>query len=146
MRKLFFYIVIVFVATSVAAQQKSFRFDFGPGKTMKGYTQVTADKKYNEETGYGFDKYSTDLQSADAKKGSPLLSDYISSSKPFYFSVKLPEGNYDVKVILGDPAGTTDATMGAECRRVMVEKVRTGKGKYATVNFTVHVKDSLRRD
>ena len=146
MKRQLLYIVMMLTVTGTAAQQKSFRFDFGPGKLMKGYTQVTTETKYNEETGYGFDKFSTDLQSADAKKGSPLLSDYISSSKPLYFSVKLPEGNYDVKVILGDPAGTTDATIRAECRRLMIEKVTTGKGKYATVNFTVHVKDSLIRD
>ncbi len=128
------------------SQPVNWKFDFGSGKQMKGYTRVMPDTRYNEQTGYGFDKYSVELLSKDAGKGSPLLSDFISSPKPFYFSVKLPEGNYDVKVILGDPAGTSDATIRAECRRLMIERITTAKGKYATVNFTVHVKDSLIRD
>lgn len=128
------------------AQQPVFRFDFGPGRVMKGYTPVTASTRYSDETGYGFDKYSLSLEAVDAGTSNPLTSDYITSNKPFYFSVKLPEGNYDVKVIIGDPNGTSSATIRAECRRWMVEKVNTAKGKFATVNFTVHVKDSLIRD
>ncbi len=146
MKRLFLLSGLFIFSISVFAQQQHFRFDFGAGKTMKGYIPVTTSTMYNTETGYGFDKYSVDLVTKDAGKGSPLLSDYISSTKPFYFSVKLPEGNYDVKVIMGDPAGTADATIRTECRRLMVEKVTTKKGKYATVNFTVHVKDSLIRD
>ena len=96
--------------------------------------------------GYGFDKYSTDLQSGDGKTKNAILTDYISSTKPFYFSVKLPDGNYDVKVILGDPLGTAAATIRAECRRLMITHAATGKGKFATLNFTVHVKDSLIRN
>ena len=128
------------------AQQSGYRYDFGNGKPMPGYTKVTTDTKYSDETGYGFDKYSTDLQAADGQTKNALLTDYISSPKPFYFSVKLPEGNYDVKVILGDPLGTASATIRAECRRLMISNFGTGKGKFATLNFTVHVKDSLIRN
>ena len=128
------------------AQTSCYKFDFGNGKLMPGYTKVTTDTKYNDATGYGFDKYADDIVSKSAMKGNTFLSDYITSPTAFYFSVKLPEGNYDVKVILGDYYGTTDATIRAECRRLMVEKVTTVKGKFATVNFTVHVKDSLIRN
>lgn len=44
------------------AQQPVFRFDFGPGRVMKGYTPVTASTRYSNETGYGFDKYSLSLE------------------------------------------------------------------------------------
>ncbi|RYZ28446.1 MAG: rhamnogalacturonan acetylesterase, partial [Chitinophagaceae bacterium] len=63
----------------------------------------------------------------------------------FYFSVKLPEGNYNVKVLLGDKTGTSVTTIKAECRRLMTEKIETAKGKFTTAQFTVHVKDSLIR-
>ncbi len=146
MRQRHFLFGLFFFALQAGAQTVPMRFDFGHGKLMPGYTKVSTDTKYSDETGYGFDKYSTDLQSEDGQTKNALLTDYISSSKPFYFSVKLPEGNYDVKVILGDPLGTSAATIRAECRRLMIENVATGKGKYATVNFTVHVKDSLIRN
>ena len=146
MRELFLYIVVSGFSFGLSAQQTSWKFDFGSGKTMKGYIAVTTSTMYDEAMGYGFDKYSTDLQAADGQTKNALLTDYISSNKPFYFSVKLPEGNYDVKVILGDPLSTAAATIRAECRRLMIGNVATGKGKYATVNFTVHVKDSLIRN
>ena len=128
------------------AQTVPMRFDFGHGKLMPGYTKVTTDTKYSDETGYGFDKYSTDLQAADGQTKNALLTDYITSAKPFYFSVSLPDGNYDVKVIMGDALGTSAATVRAECRRLMIYNAATGKGKFATLNFTVHVKDSLIRN
>lgn len=128
------------------AQTVPMRFDFGHGKLMPGYTKVTTDTKYSDETGYGFDKYSTDLQAADGQTKNALLTDYITSEKPFYFSVRLPDGNYDVKVKIGDALGTSAATVRAECRRLMINNTATGKGKFATLNFTVHVKDSLIRN
>jgi lysophospholipase L1-like esterase len=78
--------------------------------------------------------------------GSPLTGDFITSKKPFYFSVKLADGNYDVKLLLGDIKGTSATTVRAECRRLMLENIRTTKGKIRTESFTVHVKDSLIRN
>jgi lysophospholipase L1-like esterase len=146
MRNRYLLFSVLFIAFQAGAQTVPMRFDFGAGRTMPGYARVTTDTKYSDETGYGFDKYSTDLLAGDGKTKNALLTDFISSTKPFYFSIKLPDGNYDVKVILGDPTGIADATLRAECRRLMVEKVTTSKGKFATVNFTVHVKDSLIRN
>ena len=53
---------IFYIALQASAQTVPMRFDFGNGRLMPGYTKVTTDTKYTEETGYGFDKYSTDLQ------------------------------------------------------------------------------------
>jgi lysophospholipase L1-like esterase len=74
-----------------------------------------------------------------------LEDDFITSIKPFYFSVKLPDGNYNVRLTVGDKFGTSKTTVKAECRRLMVERIETKKGKFATVEFTVHVKDSIIR-
>jgi lysophospholipase L1-like esterase len=146
MRQLILLISFSFMADLLPAQQTSFKFDFGSGKTATGYIKITPDSKYSNETGYGFDKYSSNLESIDRYGSNLLTSDFITSNKPFYFSVKLPEGNYDVKVIMGDKLGTSSATIRAECRRLMIEKTESAKGKTTTVNFTVHVKDSLIRD
>lgn len=126
------------------AQQTSFKFDFGTGRTAKGYTVVTPNTTFSNETGYGFNPGST-VQAIDRGENE-LSGDYITSNKPFYFSVKLPDGNYDVKVILGDSKGASATTVRAECRRLMLENCITKNGVQVTKTFTVHVKDSLIRD
>jgi lysophospholipase L1-like esterase len=132
------------ISTASVAQQTSFKFDFGSGKTAPGYIQIAPGSKFSYQTGYGFDQGSV-VESVD-RGGNALTGDYITSNKPFYFSVKLPDGNYDVKLILGDTKGTSATTVRTECRRLMLENIRTAKGKLVTETFTVHVKDSLIRD
>lgn len=124
--------------------QTSLKFDFGNGREKKGYKVVTPDSKFANEKGYGFTNGS-DVTAVD-RGGKTVNDDYITSSKPFYFSVNLPDGNYDVKIILGDKKGTSATTVRAECRRLFLENVRTAKGKFVTETFTVNVRDSLIRD
>ncbi len=78
--------------------------------------------KYTDETGYGYD-----VLPAPTKK----------STDPFYFSVKVPDGNYKVKVTLGGKKAA-NTTVRAESRRLMVENVDTKKGKTATYEFVVN--------
>lgn len=62
-----------------------------------------------------------------------------SSTRTFFFSVPLKEGNYTVTLELG---GGSDAltTVRAESRRVMLARVATRAGKYRTERFTVNVR------
>src|SRR5258706_1299262 len=126
------------------AQATAFKFDFGAGKTAAGYIQVTPATQFNYQTGYGFDKGSV-VESID-RGGDALTGDFITASKPFYFSVVLPDGNYDVKLLLGDKKGTSAITVRVENRRLMLENIRTTKGKITTALFTVHIRDSLIRN
>jgi hypothetical protein len=137
-------VLLLFFPLVMLAQQTSFKFDFGSGATEKEYTRITPETKFNYQTGYGFDQGSV-VESVD-RGGNALTGDYITSKKPFYFSVKLPDGNYDVKLLLGDTKGTSATTVRTECRRLMLENIRTAKGKIVTQTFTVHVKDSLIAD
>jgi lysophospholipase L1-like esterase len=123
----------------------SWKFDFGMGTAARGYTKVTAETKFNYTTGFGFDQGSV-VRSVKRKGIDVLTRDYITGDKPFYFSVKLPEGNYDVKLFLGDKEGTSATTVRAECRRLFLQNIRTRKGEILEKTFTVHVKDSVIRD
>ncbi len=143
MKKLLSVYSIFFMVNVVAAQ--TWKYDFGSGPAAKGYTKVTPDSKFIYATGFGLDQGS--VVKSVVRKGADLLrSDFISSDKPFYFSVKLPEGNYDVKLILGDKEGTSATTVRAECRRFFLQNIKTKKGELVEKTFTVHVKDSLIRD
>lgn len=142
-RLLFFLIVICFsgcIPHKVAKQSSGFRstvskYSFGE-KTRNGYTQVLASTNYTTEKGFGFDLGTKVNTTAD----------FVSSNKPFYFSVKLPEGNYNVKITLGDKDGTSDAAIRAECRRMMANRIQTAKGEIKTVEFTLHIRDSMIRN
>jgi lysophospholipase L1-like esterase len=142
--KRYLFIVGGIFCMYVSSGQSSFKFDFGPGAVKKGYLQVLADTKFSPEQGYGFE-FSSGLTSQSYKGKDALKDDYITSNHPFYFSVKLPEGNYNVKVILGDKKGSSVTTIKAECRRLMVERIKTKKGEFAAPEFTVHLKDSIIR-
>jgi lysophospholipase L1-like esterase len=125
--------LIVSISITAYSQTNSWRFDFGNGPIDMEARQVKATTFYNEQSGYGFEP------------GSELIDSnrFVTSKLPFFFSVKLPEGNYKVTVTVGDPAGISITSIRAECRRLMVQEVQTKKGKFATVSFMVHVKDSL---
>ncbi|MEP6673611.1 MAG: rhamnogalacturonan acetylesterase [Ferruginibacter sp.] len=129
----------------VFADAQSFKFDFGSGQAAKGFIKITPDTKFNYQTGYGFSNGSV-VESIRRNGRNELKNDFITSSKPFYFSVKLAEGNYDVSVTLGDVAGTSATTVRAECRRLFLQNIQTKKGSIVTKKFTVHVRDSLIRD
>jgi hypothetical protein len=93
-----FQIIALLICVAGDAQQTSFKFDFGSGKIAPGYIQITPASKFSYQTGYGFDQNSV-VESFD-RGGNPLTGDFITGKKPFYFSVKLPEGNYDVKTFI----------------------------------------------
>jgi lysophospholipase L1-like esterase len=132
------------IAILTGRSQTSWKFDFGTERTAKGYTAVTPATKFSYENGYGFDAGS-EVQAID-RGNDDLTGDYITGNKPFYFSVKLPDGNYDVRLVLGDTKGASATTVRAECRRLMLENVVTNNGMQVTKTFTVHVKDSMIRD
>jgi lysophospholipase L1-like esterase len=138
-------IIAALIAACIAhAQQTSFKFDFGSGKAAPGYIQITPDSKFSYKTGYGFEPGSM-IESVD-RGGDALTGDFITSNKPFFFSAKLPDGNYDVKLLLGDSKGTSATTVRTECRRLMLENIRTTKGQIITESFTVNVRDSFIRN
>lgn len=102
------------IANLAQAQEKTdYKFDFGPGKVAKGYTQILPQDAYNKEKGYGFD-FDSKVEGVDYGGKNFLTSDLVKSNKPFYFSVAVPEGNYKITVTLGDPKGVTLSTVKAE--------------------------------
>lgn len=99
------------------------------------YTMDANVPAYNEFDGYGYD-----FGTAPTKDG-----------KPYFFSVRVPDGNYKVTVRLGDKKRKAQTTVRAESRRLMLDDVATAKGKFEDRTFIVHkrqkginLKDSVR--
>lgn len=123
-------------------QESSYFFDFGNGKIKAGYIPVTNRTTYNEGRGYGIEVETP--VSANTKVGRDTLTDgFLTSDQPFYFSVRLPQGNYNIRVYTGDDYGTSDIAIRAENRCMMVNRMQTETGKHAHIDFTVNVRDSL---
>lgn len=90
-------------------------FDFDLTKSQPVYTT---------ESGFGYD-----ILPAPTKQP---------SNEPFYFSVKVDDGNYRIKVELGSKKRVGETTVRAEGRRLMVHNVATKKGKFVTYEFVVN--------
>jgi lysophospholipase L1-like esterase len=120
----------------------SYKFDFGTGPAAKGYTAVSPSMLYNAQAGFGWEPNAA-ITGVKRAGRDELKNDLVESTTPFSFSVNVPEGNYNVKVILGDAEGTSSTVIRAECRRWMAEKVETKKGAFFDVHFTIHVRDTL---
>jgi len=96
---------------SAPTPQAPLRFTFGTAAPTGTAAQVSTDTTFSSTRGYGFEAAPHLVATADA----------VTSSAPFYFSAAVPsEGNYLVTVTF--PAGT-DATVKAELRRLMIERV-----------------------
>ncbi|HEY1717906.1 MAG TPA: rhamnogalacturonan acetylesterase [Verrucomicrobiae bacterium] len=110
--------------------QTDFKFDFGGGKPKSpDWIQIAPTNLYSPGIGFGFEPGATVI----AGKNS------AGSEKPFYFSARLPEGNYKVTVVLGgDNESTT--TVKAELRRLMLEKIHIAPGKSASRTFIVNLR------
>ena len=150
MKTSFFFAAVaagVLLADWAAAQspKTTFKFDFGPGKAAAGYQQVLPTATYSDAAGYGFDfgtaPTGVDRGGPDARRG-----DFVTSPQPFYFSVKLPEGNYTVTVTLGDLKGPSSTFMKAESRRLLLETTTTKPGQFLTQTFTLNVKSRRIND
>src|ERR1700730_3820873 len=119
---------------------QSLKFDFGPGTVAPGYTQVLQQTIYSKEPGYGFEPGSN-VSCVDRGGKNALRSDLCTSDQPFFFSVALPEGNYNVTITFGDQNAETTTTVKAELRRLMLEEVHTSLGKFTTRSFTVNIRN-----
>ena len=112
------------------------KFDFGSGPVKEGYEQITEKTIFSNSKGFGIIP-SGEVISHKNNSKDPLSCDCISSSKPFYFNVNLPEGHYKITLTLGGAPEGSSTTVKAESRRLMLENIQTTKGR--TVQKTIIV-------
>ncbi len=106
----------------------AYRFDFGSEQSNSGWTAVTKKSVYSGEKGFGLIP-SGEMEAGNNAGLAKPNADYLSSKKPFYFSVDLPEGHYRVLITLGGSAEGSSTTLKAESRRLLFENVKTASGK-----------------
>ncbi|HVX83863.1 MAG TPA: rhamnogalacturonan acetylesterase [Phycisphaerae bacterium] len=130
--------VLLAAALPAHAEEKtSWQFDFA-GQAASGAISVKPTATYSKDAGYGFEEAPDGKVVSGA--GDATADGALVAAKPFYFSAAVPEGNYKVTAVLGDPDAASDTTIKAELRRLMIEHVHTDAGKYQTVSFVVNVR------
>ena len=107
-------------------------FYFGTNKKSAKGNQIDIPLVYNSTSGFGFD-FNT-AQNVQIKNISFV------TEKSAYFSVKLPEGNYKIKVTMGSSEKETNITIKAESRRLMLNQLSIKKGEQITKTFNVNVR------
>jgi lysophospholipase L1-like esterase len=123
-------ICIANLSNAQTTQPTTFDFEFHPGAAAPGQIQIAPTTLYSTNLGYGFEP---------GAKLTAAASD-ITADKPFWFSVALPQGNYKVTLTLGDSQSASDNTVFAELRRLMLQRVTTNPGQFATRSFIVNVR------
>ena len=123
-RYLSFVISSFFLLPSSFALAQSWVFTFVKPAKHSTAIQLTPSDRYSAEKGYGFDFI-----------GSP---ERLDAPLPFFFSVRVPDGNYRVTVTLGSRRRAAVTTVRGESRRLFVENLATKKGEFRVVSFIVH--------
>ena len=117
------------ISGAATAETAPLKFAFGDRAPEAGWTRVTPTNFYSDAAGFGFEP------GADVSG-----KDFLTSEKPFLFSVRLPEGNYAVTALLNDKTGESVTTVKAEQRRLMLEKMQFHPGTLAVRTFIVNVR------
>jgi lysophospholipase L1-like esterase len=128
-------LVVLFVFAACAGSafaQSDLRFDFSSGTARPGFASVAPSALYSETVGFGYEPGAQVSYGDDGKT--------TTSDKPFYFSAKVPEGNYNITVTFGDSTIATTSTFKAESGRLMLERVAVRAGQTATRTFTTNVR------
>ncbi len=115
------------------------RFDFGNGPLEKNFIQVNASDVYSAERSYGIIPYG-EVEAGQIAGNNILTDDYLISARPFYFTVKVPEGRYKITITFGNPDGGSVTTVKAESRRLMLENVKPGPKEVLTKTIVVDVR------
>lgn len=112
-------------------KEKAKEFYFGKKSKSRSGILIATNSNYSDEQGYGFE--------FDSSNNVQFNDNSISGDKSVYFSVKLPEGNYSVEIVLGGKNSAT-TTIKAESRRLMLREFKTAEKETKTERFIVNVR------
>ena len=131
--------VIFLIGSTASLADSPKRFDFGNGAVSDGWIPVASQVQYDPDRGYGFE-FGTKVKFVDRTTQDPLFGDLALGLEPFYFSVGLPEGNYRIKIGLGDTDAAANCTVKVESRQLMLDNVETRPGQFVIHSFGTNIR------
>lgn len=102
--------------------------------------QVLPADTYTSERGYGWDMAQVVMNARAVETATYRLSPCVR-----YFSVALPDGNYRIRLTLGNHKKAACVTVRAEARRLIAENIPIQKGKFVELNLIVNKRDDIIR-
>ena len=133
MKRICCFLVAVELMIGMPVIAQTFSFD---GRNREAILVKPTDV-FTVETGYGYDFQEIITEARKSQNDTYRLTDGI-----FYFSVKVPDGNYRVTVTLGSKKAKGNTTVRAESRRLFVQNVETKKGEFKTCSFIVNKRNT----
>tara|TARA_R110000868_G_scaffold17693_2_gene77398 strand:- start:1226 stop:2536 length:1311 start_codon:yes stop_codon:yes gene_type:complete len=135
-KKISYFLFFTLPIYTITSQEimVSNEFYFGKKENKVKAINITTNTSYSDSIGYGFD--------FDSAKEVRLDKEGFTASAPVYFSVKLPEGNYQIELVLGSKYEASETTVKAESRRLMLNQIVVPKNKELTKTFTVNVRST----
>lgn len=133
MKRIYCFLVAVELMIGMPVIAQTFSFD---GRNREAILVKPTDV-FTVETGYGYDFQEIITEARKAQNDTYRLTDGI-----FYFSVKVPDGNYRVTVTLGSKKAKGNTTVRAESRRLFVQNVETKKGEFKACSFIVNKRNT----
>ncbi|MBW8686684.1 rhamnogalacturonan acetylesterase [Chitinophaga rhizophila] len=127
-------IPFLLLAVSSLYAQDTCLFDFSNTLRSAGYTPVTAASQYNGRFGFDMGTGGRFIPGKGRQRGA------FTTDSACYFSIAVPEGNYQVTAVLGSHQHAGATLIKAESRRLAVNTVKTAKGETKTVSFIVNVR------
>ncbi|MCA9120705.1 MAG: hypothetical protein H6822_35840 [Planctomycetaceae bacterium] len=116
-------------------------YDFGTTSSPlnPGFVRVSQSTGYSKDRGYGWSAGA--IYAADRGVGSALARDF-NFTQSGTFSVDVPNGRYEVKVILGDLGRYAHDNVGVYLEGTKVDSVSTAAGQVVTRSYETDVSDS----
>ncbi len=133
MKRIYCFLVAVELMIGMPVIAQTFSFD---GRNREAILVKPTDV-FTVETGYGYDFQEIITEARKSQNDTYRLTDGI-----FYFSVKVPDGNYRVTVTLGSKKAKGNTTVRAESRRLFVQNVETKKGEFKACSFIVNKRNT----
>jgi lysophospholipase L1-like esterase len=119
----YFILLFTVILSHLSFAQSPLKFSFEEDK--KGYTRVNSDQFYApQKNSFGF----------------------VKGTNNRFFTLDLPEGNYDVTMCFGSAKEETESTIKVENRRLVLEKVQTKKEEFVKRTFTVNLRNAKIND
>lgn len=130
--------LLLILSISLLYGQQKWAFDFGK-ETHALHTNIILNpQKYSDSDEFGFDFENYDRVEIHRSEGGEISC--CTAPVPFYFSVRVPEGNYRVTVRIGHPHLKSVTTIKAEARRLMVSEEQVDAGKSLELQFNVSIR------
>ena len=131
-----FTVLLAIAAPTICTAQTSWRFQCA--SSPRGGDTLSATTLYAKPTPPETSAFGFDLSTLPAS----FTKDSCIGDKPFFFSVALPDGNYEVTLTLGGKVAST-TTVRAESRRLFVDQLHLAAGASKQVVFNVNIRTKI---